>query len=157
MIEMSILGNRAEDISFVSDADFFEAIGYLAKPGVIAYLEAEIPSNKVAVFTHEFPDQSFRVITRTLTRTGNPIKYGVQYRIYFRQAPNSLPILVDNCGRGPASYPWRINKSRFVEKIVENYGFKFGHGVVQNPTIIRGIVNNQYNQHIADFDRGYNL
>jgi hypothetical protein len=155
---MSILGGRAGDIIFSNDNDFIEAIGYLASPRHVAFFEAEVPNDgRVIAFENQFPMQSCRQITQGVTSGGNPMKYGVQYRIYLKSMKNCPQTLKSCLGAGRNNNVARINKSAFVEKLVENYGFKFGYRVVQNSTDIRAIVSRKYPLCLADFDRGYNL
>jgi len=84
------------------------------------------------------------------------MKYGVQYRIYLNSIDNCPQTLKSHLGDG-RDYIARINKSAFVEKLVEKYGFQFGYGIDQNSTDIRAIVSRKYPLCLADFDRGYNL
>jgi len=154
---MSILSGRAGDIIFSNENDFFEAIGYLASPGRVGFFEAEVPNDgREKAFQKQFSGQKYRLITQGTTSGGNPMKYGVQYRIYLNSIENS-PQTLKNHLRDGRNYAARINKSAFVEKLVENYGFKFGYRVVQNSTDIRAIVSRKYPFYLADFDRGYNL
>jgi len=154
---MSILGGRAGDIIFSNDNDFFEAIGYLASPGRVAFFEAEVPNDgRVIAFQNQFPGQSYRPITQGVTSGGNPMKYSVQYRIYLKSIKNCPQTLRRRLGDGRNNAA-RINKSAFVEKLVEEYGFKFGYGIVQNSAHIRAIVSANHPLYLADFDRGYNL
>ena len=40
-----LLGDRAQTIHFKTYADLFEAIGYMATPGRVSSVEAEIPTD----------------------------------------------------------------------------------------------------------------
>ena len=154
---MSILGVRAEDIIFSNDKDFFEAIGYLASLGRVGFFEAEVPNDgREKAFQNQFPTQVCRQITQGVTSGGNPMKYGVQYRIYLKSIKNCPQTLKSHLRDG-RNYAARINKSAFVEKLVEKYGFEFGYGIVQNGNRIRSIVSEKHPPYLADFDRGYNL
>lgn len=154
---MSTLGGRAGDIIFSNNNDFFEAIGYLASPGRVGFFEAEVPSNgREKAFKNQFPRQRYRQITQGVTSGGNPMKYGVQYRIYLNSIENCPQTLKSHLRDG-RNYAARINKSAFVEKLVEKYGFKFGYGIVQNSTHIRAIVSAKHPLYLADFNRGFNL
>ena len=154
---MSTLGGRAGDIIFSNNNDFFEVIGYLASPRRVGFFEAEVPSNgREKAFEKKYPGQSYRQITQGVTSGGNPMKYGVQYRIYLNSIENCPQTLKSHLRDG-RDYAARINKSEFVEKLVEKYGFKFGYGVVQDSAHIRAIVSANYPLYLADFDRGYNL
>jgi hypothetical protein len=154
---MSILGNRAGDIHFNNTHDLYEAIGYLASPGRVAFFEAEIPNdNRETAFRNQFPGQSYCLIIQGTTSGGNPMKYTVQYRIYLDSIVNCPQTLWNNLGNG-RNCAARINKSAFVEKLVDEYGFKFGKGIVQNSVHIRSIISRKYPLYLVDFDRGYNL
>jgi len=154
---MNILDGRAGDIIFSNDNDFFEAIGYLASPGRVDFFEAEVPSGgRTIAFQKQFPGQNCRQITQGITSGGNPMKYSVQYRIYLGSIKNCPQTLKSCLGVGRNNVA-RINKSAFVEKLVEKYGFTFGYGIVQNSADIRAIVSTNHQSYLADFDRGYNL
>lgn len=98
---MSILGNKAQSIIFSNQKEFFEAIGFLAKPGRVAFLEAEVPQDgKHLVFQKQFPGQIYSPITQGNTSGGNPMKYGVQYRIYLNSIEGCPITLKNNLGQG---------------------------------------------------------
>jgi len=154
---MSALGGSAGDIIFSNNNDFFEAIGYLASPGRVGFFEAEVPSNgREKAFEKKYPGQNYRQITQGVTSGGNPMKYGVQYRIYLNSIENCPQTLKSHLRDG-RDYAARINKSAFVEKLVEKYGFKFGYGVVQDSDHILAIVSANHPLYLADFNRGFNL
>ena len=98
---MTILSNRAEDIIFSNDHNFFEAIGYLASPGRVNFFEAEVPNDgREADFKIQFPGQNYRPIAQGTTSGGNPMKYNVQYRIYLKSITNCPRTLRSNFGTG---------------------------------------------------------
>lgn len=151
---MGILGPRALDIN-VSDRDFCYILGYLATPGRVGFIEAQIPEDRVWEFQRAYPGQEYYPITQGETSGGNIMKQGCQFRIYFDRINNCPKELVPFLGKGNTGYVMRINKGAFIEKIVENYGFCFGH--VQNPVRIRSQIQTRHPMHLADFDAGYNI
>jgi hypothetical protein len=76
-------------------------------------------------------------------------------RIYFNNIDNYPPVLLPFLGVGTGKSVKRINKGKFVERIVKQYGFAFGSD--QSITTIRSAVLAAFPNHIADFERGYNL
>lgn len=148
---MSLFSGRAKGIEFNSDADFFEAIGYLAKPGVLKHFEAQVPDEKVAQFEVEFPNQtSYSISTENLTSGGNVMKTGVQLRIYLGHTSNIPRSLKPHIVKGN-----RINRGLFAEKLMSDFGFDIGFG--QNPAKIRRIVQTNHPTYLTDFDRGFSL
>lgn len=148
---MSILSNKAEDIN-VSDEELCLILGYLSSPGRIGLIEAQIPTNKVNGFEREFPSEPYYPITQGTTSGGHVKKQGYQFRIYFNNIDNCPVVLVPFLGEGNAAYIKRINKSKFVEKIIENYGFSFGE--TQNVDLIRTAVLNRHPRYIDQFETG---
>ena len=83
------------------------------------------------------------------------MKQGCQFRIYFNNIRNCPAVLLPYIGEGNLAYCKRINKGRFIEKIVEHYGFQFGH--YQDAMQIRRRVHARYPKYIDSFYYGYNL
>lgn len=152
--DMGILGFRALDIN-VSEEDFCMILGYLATPGRVGFIEAQIPEDRVWEFENCYPDQEYYPITQGETSGGNTMKQGCQFRIYFNNIRNCPAVLVPYIGEGNLAYCKRINKGRFIEKIVEHYGFRFGHH--QDAIQIRSCVCVRHPEYIDSFDYGYNL
>lgn len=151
---MPLLSSRALDID-VNIADFCLILGYLCAPGRVGLIEAQIPQEKAFAFEREFPNEEYYPITQGKTLGGHTMKRSHQLRIYFNNINNCPAALSPFLGKGNASYVKRINKGKFVEKIVKNYGFQFGE--YQDVSAIRAIVARLHPANIADFDRGYNL
>ena len=151
---MGILGSRAVDIN-VSEEDFCMILGYVAAPGRVGFIEAQIPEDRVWEFENCYPDQEYYPITQGETSGGNTMKQGCQFRIYFNNIRNCPAVLLPYIGEGNLAYCKRINKGRFIEKIVEHYGFQFGH--YQDAMQIRRRVHDRYPEYIDRFDYGYNL
>jgi len=149
---MSMLHDRAEDIPFANFNEFYQAVGYLCTPGRIQSIDAEVPESLVSTFYSQYPGNCMP-ISESVTPSGLPGKYGVQFRINFLNVdnvPSSIsPFLREGQG---VSIVNRINKSLFVEKLVLNHGFTFG--AVQNVAVIRSLVPPVY---MSDFNFGYSL
>lgn len=151
---MGILSDRAQDI-IVSEADFCYILGYLASPGRVGFIEAQIPEDKIQLFKNEYPGQEYYPITQGETSGGNTMKQGIQFRIYFNNINNCPSVLLPYLGEGNTGYVKRINKGKFIEKIIEKYGFKFGH--YQDAKTIRDNIIKYHPLNINDFDRGYKM
>ncbi len=83
------------------------------------------------------------------------MKQGCQLRIYFNNIKNCPAVLLPHLKAGVGRYVRRINRGKFIERIVKNYGFCFGE--YQNIADIRAAVLRYHPDNVADFDRGYNL
>lgn len=149
---MGILGARALDIN-MTDEQLCEVLGYLATPGRIGYIEAQIPEDRAWEFESEYPGQAYYPIVQGYTTGGNIMKQGCQFRIYFNNIENYPPVLGDKFGQGTGAYVARINKGAFIEKIILKYGFQFGH--IQNPDLIHQKVIYYFPQYDEAFRRGY--
>ena len=150
----SIIGARSGFIDFSSDDELFEVVGYLAKPGRIVGIWAEIPSDyREDDFKRLFPGQHYLPITMTTTSGGLPSKFSPQFRINLGDLTNCPAILKPAIGKGlGTSIVGRINKSKFVVQLVHFFGFQFGDS--QNITAIKNKVA-EYGYSKA-FNRGYN-
>lgn len=150
----SLIGARSGFIDFSSDDELFEVVGYLAKPGRIVGIWAEIPNDdREADFKRLFPGQHYLPITMTTTSGGLPSKFSPQLRINLGDITNCPAILRPAIGKGlGSSIVGRINKSKFVVQLVHFFGFKFGD--TQDVSAIRNKVA-EYGYTKA-FKRGYN-
>lgn len=151
---MALLGSRASDIN-VSTADLCLILGYMCTPGRVGLIEAQIPEEKAFIFEREFPGEPYYPIKQGKTTGGNMMKQGCQLRIYFSNTKNCPTVLLPHLKVGVSRYVKRINRGKFIERIVKNYGFCFGE--YQNVTTIRTVVARLHPANLADFDRGYNL
>mgnify|MGYP006935962054 CR=1 FL=1 len=150
----SFIGARSGFIDFNSDDELFEVVGYLAKPGRLASIWAEIPSDYREVdFKRLFPGHPYLPITMTTTPSGQPSKFSPQLRINLANITNCPAILKPAIGMGLGnSIVGRINKSKFVVQLVHFFGFQFGD--MQDVSAIRNKVA-EYGYTKA-FDRGFN-
>jgi hypothetical protein len=151
---MSILAKNAQDID-LPDSNLCLILGYLASPNRISYIEAQIPEDKAHVFLRDFPNAPYYPIKQGQTTGGHVMKQGCQLRIYFNNIDNCPSALLPFLGVGTGKSVKRINKGRFVERIVKQYGFAFGSD--QSIPTIRSAVAAAFPNNTADFERGYNL
>ena len=150
----SLLGPRSQTIPIASENQMFEIVGYMARPGRISSIEAEVPMDgRDELFERLFPGQTYRPITMGDTPSGMPNKLGPQFRINFADLRNCPQVLKSNMGAGNASCIGRINKSRFVLTVVQKYGFQFGKW--QDTNKIRSIAAEK--GYLEEFERGYSL
>lgn len=147
-----LVGDRAQTISIYSEEEMFEIIGYMVTPGRVNSIEAEVPKDgRDEIFERLFSGQKYRPIELGSTPSGMPNKLSPQFRINFGNLRNCPQILKQNMGKGNGSCVGRINKSKFVIQIVQEYGFKFGD--YQDVKAIRNIaVKRGYSD---AFDHGY--
>lgn len=147
-----LVGDRAQNILVNSETEMFELIGYMAKPGRISSIEAEVPKDgRDEMFEKLFPGQIYRPIEISDTPSGMPNKIGPQFRINFADVSNCPTALKNNMGKGNGSCVGRINKSKFVIDIVQNYGFRFGN--LQDISAIRKIAEEK--GYLNAFEKGY--
>lgn len=147
-----LVGERAQTISVQSEAEMFEIVGYMATPGRVSSVEAEVPKDgRDATFEKLFPGQTYRPIELGDTPSGMPNKLSPQFRINFANLRNCPETLRKNMGKGNGSCVGRINKSKFVIDIVQNYGFRFGDW--QDTSAIRSIAEKR--GFLEEFEQGY--
>ena len=147
---MSLLHSKAEDIN-CSKRDFYIIIGYLSNTNRIKSIDAEVPVSLGPTFTAQY-NSSYLPIADKTTPSGLPSKFGVQYRINLSNINNAPLVLMPYLKVGRAGIVARINKSRFVENLIENFGFKFGS--TQNLSNIQSKIPSQY---LNDYNHGFNL
>ena len=126
--------------------DKFEAIGYLAVPGVISAIEATVPRGKSEQFKKEYDGKFSEEYPYEAD------KYGKQFRIYLNDTEGCPDVLRENIdGR----YNNRINNTHLIDELVKEYGFRFTKEP-QNGEFIREIVANKCGRPALDaFDKGY--
>lgn len=149
-----LIGARAQGIDIYSEEEMFEIIGYMATPGRINSIEAEVPKDgRDTVFESLFPGQKYRPIEMGDTPSGLPNKLSPQFRINFGNLRNCPAVLKQNMGKGNSACIGRINKSKFVIQIVQEYGFRFGE--YQDVDVIRSIAKER--GFLEAFERGYSM
>lgn len=152
---MALLSGRALDIN-VSEDDFCLILGYLASPDRIGLIEAQIPEEKSFIFEREFPGAPYFPIKQGMTTGGNLMKQGCQLRIYFNNIDNCPKVLLPFLGVGVGRHVKRINKGKFVEKVVKHYGFRFGPQQ-QNARAVRQAIVKHHPTKTHLFDQGLQL
>ena len=144
-----VLTKRAMDIE-TSEQELCYILGYLAAPGRIKYIEAQVPYGKEHMFTNAYPGANYDEMKITSD------KQSLQFRIilnYNGNCPIALEKALTN-GGGPF-YKNCISRGRFVERIINEYGFKFFDA--PNAEVIRNLVNRKHPVFIKDFDEGYHV
>lgn len=151
-INHPLIGERAQTIAVRSEEEMFELVGYMVSPYRVSSVEAEVPKDgRDAIFEEIFPGQIYRPIKLGETPSGMSKKFSPQFRINFSNLRNCPEILLRNMGKGTGSCVGRINKSKFVIDLVQNYGFRFGE--MQDVSAIRNIA--QKRGFIDAFEQGY--
>lgn len=134
-------------IEWPSDKEKFEAIGYLAKPGVIDCIEATVPPEKLEKFKEEYDGR----YTSEYPYTAD--KYGYQFRIYLNDTEGCPDFLASQLDK---KYQNRINDTRFIAELVKEYGFCFTH-FPQHFDIIHKTVLLKRPEQIPSFMKGYRV
>ena len=151
-VSNALVGERAHTIFVHSEEEMFEIVGYMATPGRVSSIEAEVPRDgRDEIFEEMFPGQTYRPITMGNTPSGMPNKLSSQFRINFANLKNCPDSLRRNMGKGNGGCVGRINKSKFVIDIVQNYGFRFGDW--QDVNAIREIAVRK--GHLESFENGF--
>lgn len=134
-------------IEWPSDKEKFEAIGYLAKPGVVDCIEATVPPEKLEKFKEEYDGKY------TSEYPYMADKYGYQFRIYLNDTEGCPDFLASQLDR---KYQNRINDTRFIAELVKEYGFCFTH-FPQFFDIIHKTVLLKRPEQIPSFMKGYRV
>lgn len=144
-----VLTERAKDI-ITSDQELCYILGYLARPGRIKYIEAQVPYGKENIFINAYPGANYDEMKCTSD------KQSFQFRIILNYNGNCPQALEDalTSGGGPY-YKNCISRGRFIERIINEYGFEFFNE--PNPGIIRSLVQRRHPYYLQDFDEGYNI
>lgn len=137
-------------IEWKSDEDKFEAIGYLAKPGVIDMIEATVPADRLEKFKEEYRDKysiEFPYVTKAKS------KFGYQFRIYLNDTEGCPDFLLKQLDE---KYRNRINDTSFIAELVKEYGFRFTKEP-QNESRIRHLVRAKGDDYIRSFEKGLSV
>lgn len=137
-------------IEWPSDSDKFEAIGYLAKPGVIDTIEATVPADKLKKFKDEYHNK-YSIEFPYVTKAGS--KFGYQFRIYLSDTEGCPDFLASQLDE---KYKNRINDTSFIAELVNEYGFRFTKKP-QNEEQIRNLVRAKGTNQIRSFEKGFRV
>lgn len=137
---------RANDIDFESEEDLAFALGYIL--GHANRIDAEIPEQQIKWIREIIPNYP---IYDGTTISGDPIKWGRQYRIYFdttRNMPNELRSHLQHDSH------MRMTGSQFIESL---FYVGFMPGAVQDENMIRGAFEEIFDTASARqaFENGY--
>jgi len=114
-----VLTNRAMDI-ITTEEELCFILGYLATPGRIKYIEAQVPYGKETMFRNAYPGQNYDEMKLTSD------KQSFQFRIILGYNGNCPSVLADALtSGGGAFYNNCISRGRFIEKIINEYGEKY--------------------------------
>lgn len=137
-------------IEWPSDEDKFEAIGYLAKPGVIDMIEATVPADKLKKFKDEYRNK-YSIEFPYVTKAGS--KFGYQFRIYLSDTEGCPDFLASQLDE---KYKNRINDTSFIAELVNEYGFRFTKKP-QKEEQIRNLVRTKGANQIRSFEKGFRV
>jgi len=90
-----------------------ELIGYLAQPGVISSITAEVPMKRCAEFEDKYGVKPYAISSGK--------KYGDQYRIYLSDPDDCPEILKAALDQRYG----RLNDTVFIRELIDEYGFTF--------------------------------
>lgn len=141
-----VLTNKAKDIETTNE-ELCYILGYLATPGRIKYIEAQVPYDKENEFCEAYPGQLYEKMKNTSD------KYSYQFRIILNYTQNCPEPLKDVLSIGGGSNEC-ISRGRFIEKIINEYGFRFLEPIDKD--LIRSNVEAKHPECLGYFDRGYN-
>ena len=144
-----VLTGRATDI-YTSEQELCYILGYLARPGRIKYIEAQVPYGKEQKFMNAYPGANFDNMKITSD------KQSFQFRIilnYNGNCPQELEEVLTS-GGGPFNKNC-ISRGKFIERIINEYGFEFFNA--PDPNVIRSIVQRKHPGYLIDFEEGYSI
>ena len=146
---MGVLTNRASNI-YLTDQELCEALGYLATPGRIIRIEAQVPYKKKDEFERVYPGQNYYWMQPWAN------KQSYQLRVMMNSIRNCPQFLLNHITLGGGNTgAGCISRGLFVENMVENFGFRFEDNY-QNTTLIRQCVASRFPTLISYFDKGFN-
>lgn len=146
---MGILTRRATDIQ-LEDEQLCEAVGYLATPGRMR-IEAQVPYGKEKIFESAYPGQKYDSMLRTSD------KQSFQLRIMLKNRANCPTYLAKEITAGGGlNTAGCISRGLFVERLVNEFGFRFTDDK-QDVEIIRRNVKKKFPEYFNYFEQGYNI
>lgn len=146
---MGVLTKRASDI-YLNNQELCEALGYLATPGRMIRIEAQVPYAKKDQFEKVYPGQKYYWMEEWAN------KQSYQLRIMMNMTRNCPLFLKKHITAGGGNTGnGCISRGLFVENIVENFGFRFQDDY-QDTQFIRKCVESRFPTLISYFDKGFN-
>lgn len=143
-----VLTDRAKDI-FCSEQELCYILGYLATPNRIKYIEAQVPYGKEEIFESAYPGQYYEHMRETSD------KQSFQFRIILNYNGNCPEVILNVLSDGAGGYNNCISRGKFIERIVNEYGFEFFQSV--NVYVVRDIVMRKHPEWVKEFEYGYGL
>lgn len=138
---------RALDVDFESEEELAFCLGYIL--GHVNRIDAEIPDNMLDWIHHINPNYP---IKEGVTSSGDPMKWGREYRIYFNTTyhmPSALRRCIQNDNL------MRMTGSQFIESLLY-IGFLPGNK--QDEDVVRGVIEELFEEKMTRdaFEDGYN-
>lgn len=144
-----VLTSRAMDIE-TTEKELCYILGYLATPKRIKYIEAQVPYGKEDAFRRAYPGQNFDKMKSTSD------KQSYQFRIILNYNGNCPEPLRQALTIGGGAFDNNcISRGRFVEKIINVYGFKFFDS--PDAKLIRHNVEIRHPDCVNLFEQGYSI
>ena len=132
---------------FDSPSNYYEAIGWMAKHAT--NIKASMPDFMEKWFDGKFDcENKYVVDSRKRTVNGNPMQWGLSFRISFDQEASGFL-----AQRATSSNKKVIDSVSFVWDLIENFGFKFSKSK-QDIENIRAEIPQDY---ITDFEKGLEM
>lgn len=104
--------------TWTSEKDKFEAIGFLARPGVVDSISAQVQHKYIEKFKERFAGKYSKEYPYDVGEN----KYGYQYRIDINHAEGCPKELLTHL---EGKYKLRLENNDFIRELVEKYGFVF--------------------------------
>ena len=130
-------------LSSLPDDIRHELIGYLAQPGIITNITAEVPKRKCDEFKRKYGVNPYPVNSEK--------KFGNQFRVYLADPEGCPDILKDVLDKKYS----RFNDTAFIRELVNDYGFSFFQPIQDSSKIQKAAMEKGENQY-SSFMKGFN-
>ncbi len=137
-------------IEWPTKFDMFEAIGYLACPGVVARIEATVPADRIDKFILNY-EGKYSEEYPYVVKAGS--KYGEQLRLYLNDndgCPSFLRNQLD------ATYGVRLNDTAFIKSLVLTFNFRITNSPQDSQAILNTANQILSTEEYKAFMKGYN-